>query len=98
MKFEDAIVNPKTTRKQMAEIYCELLLNPTGISWLAINERIISRWSFSGLVFIKNLAWNLKDSPKRSHAEGCKNRESFVFLWRMEIDEFLDKLKEQDHE
>lgn len=71
-----AIKDKKNFRKDIAPMYEELFESNYNISidhegfWRTINEAIINRWSNSGLIFIKELAWKIhykKKNLKNAH-------------------------------
>ena len=66
MKFELAdctnvllseIVDKKSKRKIIAQTYALALESSCPTNWKKVNSAIVERWSFSGLKYIKKLAW-----------------------------------------
>ena len=48
------------TQREVAKSYALGLLSTWPTDWERVNARIIARWSKSGLLRIKNLAWSGK--------------------------------------
>ena len=54
----EAIKDKLNTRKDIAKIYGQALKEGlAGTDWKLVNQAIIERWSITGLIYIKNLAW-----------------------------------------
>lgn len=56
----DAVADPKNTRADIVPLYRECISAwqaGTKFSWIEINSAISKRWSESGLVWIKEWAW-----------------------------------------
>ena len=51
------INNRKLRRKDIATVYRKAILSSGSFDFRKVNLLIIERWSFSGLKFIKDLAW-----------------------------------------
>lgn len=61
------LVTPKAKRLEIAEAYAELLMSNWSqlgeLDVAALNEAIVNRWSLSGLVWIKERAWKIAQTP-----------------------------------
>lgn len=56
----------RVTQQEAAELYAQLLL--MGLqSWSTLNRLLIDRWSMSGMLHVKSLAWKIVEA--RTH--GC---------------------------
>ncbi len=60
------VADPKATRADVAEVYAEALTHPGRFDWTFLNGVILSRWSRSGLSWIKDEAWKQASSAGRS--------------------------------
>jgi hypothetical protein len=61
------VENRKNKRADIAKLYYQVLIEWNGgeePNWRLINEAILSRWSFSGLEWIKAQAWKQIDAVK----------------------------------
>ncbi len=62
----DAIGRKQLKRKDIAQRYSIrysiALKSNTEIDWPRINKAIIKRWSMSGLRYIKDMAWKMRNS------------------------------------
>lgn len=57
----NAAVDRSATRKLMASFYADLIIaagTNADRDWRTIADAIIKRWSVSGFLYIKRLAWN----------------------------------------
>jgi hypothetical protein len=55
--LEREIADPRMKRDDVALTYAFALRQRADINWAAVNQAIISRWSLSGLKYIKESAW-----------------------------------------
>lgn len=59
-EFLTAIRNKKMKRKDISKLYRKAIITGHKPDYKIVNEAICERWSFSGLEYIKNLAWSNK--------------------------------------
>ena len=53
----EEVAMPEITRKSIALTYAFALRSSVPVDFAKVNQAIIDRWSFSGLEYIKKLAW-----------------------------------------
>lgn len=65
------IAMPETTRDTLAKTYALAInLRPIGRTrWPAVNDAIRTRWSRSGLEYIKRKAWKIADEGREKSDE-----------------------------
>lgn len=68
--LESKLVESAKNREEMARLYAICIVFSTGgsnpgqyCSWKTLNEKILKRWSRSGLEYIKRKAWEILDEP-----------------------------------
>lgn len=54
------IADKKMKRNDIAKTYYLSLISDEMVSYKKVNQAIVKRWSYSGLKYIKNLAWSGK--------------------------------------
>ena len=52
-------INECKTRDGAAKVYSQILTDTHGVSFKTINEAIKTKWSLSGLKYIKRKAWDI---------------------------------------
>ncbi len=57
-------VDGMRTRREVAEIYADIISYSPSTDVVEINERIQKRWSRSALDYIKRLAWKIHDARR----------------------------------
>lgn len=62
----EEIRNPRMNRAHVAQTYALALWSSEKTDWPAVNQAIMQRWSFSGLEYIKKLAWKMVDEKRRA--------------------------------
>ena len=68
-QIEQEVANKTLKRKDVALTYALAIMHPDQKSrdWARMNNAILSRWSKSGLIYIKTLAW--RKVQERRHSE-----------------------------
>lgn len=67
MTLEEDLLNKlkeKVTRKDIVSLYALMIYFEDLIDWKKVNRAIIKKWSLSGLIYIKRLAWKQLESSK----------------------------------
>lgn len=60
----EEVAMPQITRKTIALTYAYAMRSSVPVDFAKVNRAIIERWSFSGLEYIKQLAWKRFEKEK----------------------------------
>lgn len=61
----EKINDPSMRRIDIADIYADAIIYGDKTNWTVVNTAIISRWSNSGLKWIKDAAWKSRMSKSK---------------------------------